>query len=612
MDTVVIGAGISGLYTSILLARQGISVLVFDPRAGIYTRPGLIDRRILTLIKERLNLEVLPNAEKNVHLKDVERALYAYALKLNIRFENKEFVDFATGNNKGICVVNEEKTQEFLPCSHVFDCTGYKRILAHKINSLVHPSPFQITIITDVTIKQHFLAYVRMSEEDALRIKEFDPMAIAPKKYVLAMQRLQQEGWREFIYPQLRVHTFGKNKFAMYVECPNDLFREKAQKWLQTVLFCIGDKDIFYEELPPPQKYLKKPRLCLFKVEPDELNKFVFQDMNFPTVLIAGTGQMGADYRHGNALKLAFKSIDLMIHNLEKRHGEIINFYEKTYLLQLNPFLESHRSSLINFYKKLNEQAFHGQLYAKAIYQKLFEQGNDEMAWQSMVHKLDALITYNQTLRKYNTVIVNGCIQLSSYKPTALIAELIEIQQAFTRAYLYLAEDFKKERQDIKIKIFTIAVALNLIGDLLQQRNKFYIAHRAYVGSLSSYCSPPVASHYPKDETELYLKVIMSCRKTAQQENIFSLADEILAKYSQQVALHDLMKKILFHTIRGGIEYLEKNTAIDNVLLAKKIRSYCSNYTSVYDDIKTNLACKIATVDAILQDSEQQENNFVI
>ncbi len=86
---VIIGAGPIGLYWARLLAGAGVNVLVLNPRAGRYTRPGGI------LIKP-----------------------------LN------EFVRFSDQSAKrGIVVEDEQGTLESITCDYVFDCTGSKRVL---------------------------------------------------------------------------------------------------------------------------------------------------------------------------------------------------------------------------------------------------------------------------------------------------------------------------------------------------------------------------------------------------------------------------------------------------------------------------------------------------
>ena len=82
MKKVVIGAGPAGLYSAIKLWQQGIrELVVYDPRAGIYTRPGHLNKSVFTSTETGLSISFWPS-DKVGHIKDLENQLYKIALDL--------------------------------------------------------------------------------------------------------------------------------------------------------------------------------------------------------------------------------------------------------------------------------------------------------------------------------------------------------------------------------------------------------------------------------------------------------------------------------------------------------------------------------------------------
>ena len=172
-NVVIIGAGPSGLYLAIQLYHQGVtSILVCDPRAGAYVRPGHINAQVLRNAKHILP-PLSPLSSKNIHIKDIERIFYRTAVVLGIRIENKHYLGFTQDKVEPGVLLEYDGISEHMPCRYVFDCTGTKRVLIHAVNSLYPKAPpFEVSPITSLVMVKHcVLAYVSVSPEDKERIK---------------------------------------------------------------------------------------------------------------------------------------------------------------------------------------------------------------------------------------------------------------------------------------------------------------------------------------------------------------------------------------------------------------------------------------------------------
>ena len=171
---VIIGAGPAGLYAAIKFWQAGIrDIVVFDPRAGIYTRSGFLEEKIFNLAERGIGSRFPITSQ--THIKNLERYLYDKAIALGIKIEQKEFIRLYQSSSKSGVVVAEKKkdsnlvpdeneSEEVVLADFVFDCTGSYRAVIHEVNRLISGSPFKLSSFCDMPAPHHFMAYVKVNE----------------------------------------------------------------------------------------------------------------------------------------------------------------------------------------------------------------------------------------------------------------------------------------------------------------------------------------------------------------------------------------------------------------------------------------------------------------
>lgn len=140
MKAVIIGAGPIGLIAAIKLKKMGVeNVTVYDPRAGTYTRPGILNDDDFSNTSETIgenqnNPTVSPPSLKGQanHIKMLERQLFQVATSLGIHFEKKAFQDLS---ENGISVNDQKGNKEAVACDMIFDASGGKRMVVEAVNA---------------------------------------------------------------------------------------------------------------------------------------------------------------------------------------------------------------------------------------------------------------------------------------------------------------------------------------------------------------------------------------------------------------------------------------------------------------------------------------------
>jgi hypothetical protein len=353
---VVIGAGPAGLYTAIKLRKAGVlDVVVCDPREGHYTRPGHLNYSVFRQAEKGLGIEFW-SGEKTGHIKDLERNLYKEARRLNIKFEKKRFLRLHEDAKHPGVVIDNEGTEEIVLADYVFDCTGSRREVVAAVNRVVPDSPLQLTTITDLPVRHHFIAYVKMSGEDWARLK----LATARSEsyldgsdatsYAQSIIKLRALGWKEFKFPRCYGANFGKDKVCLYLHAPEQLSVDDYDSWVQTVLECYTSP-IHYEHLPPSPK----PRFMAFISNAEALQQVSYKGNKLPTVIALGDAQIDFDYAKAHGILDGMIRIDALFDHMEILNNEIYYFDAQEYLSTMEELLRDHKEEVTSEALKLKK-----------------------------------------------------------------------------------------------------------------------------------------------------------------------------------------------------------------------------------------------------------------
>lgn len=582
---IIIGAGPSGLYTAIQLKKAGVEdVIVYDPRAGEYVRPGHINSTVIERAERGVGVKFNFPTDKTAHIKDVERLLWKHALSLGIPVEQKTFVGFNL-DSKGVIVVDKEGKEEKIPCDYVMDCTGSKRLVVNAVNEFSQApiKPFKTSLVTeDVTVQNHLLAYVKIDQR-SLKVSNniqptpMDISGISPLEFARGMERLRQFGWHEFALPRCYNMPFGKDKACFYVETPDDLPPEQKEAWLQAVLETrTGDDGISFQLLTDSKKYKSKPRLTTFSVNPIELSPFSHQEQGLPTVITQGDTQIDPNYFLAHGIIDSFDRIDQMIKGMKISAGKIIYFQQQDYEHDVQHDLEKHREALIAHYKERKEYFIVWLQKAKAYYEVAIDRTKlpeEKLLFAERVKEIEGRIAYHNALK-----IVREKISVA---PKLL--DLIEVKERLMLA-LQKLPSVSKEREDANQKLKLLLPMIQDIGEKLYQEDNFSLALEAYQEALNL-----SRTQVPRDETievPLHAKMISCYRKLHLGDKALLQAREALETCSPGT---EIQKEIIFNGIKGAMEELLSNKEESQITAKQSIRMVAKFYCQYQEFIEQHL-----------------------
>lgn len=552
----VIGAGPAGLYFAIKAVKKGLKhVVIYDPRAGNYTRPGHLNIDAFRKAEKGLGIHFWPG-DKQGHIKDLERALYAEVKRLGIKIENKRFIRLHEDPNApGIVVAGTGGMEEVVEADYVFDCTGARRQVIAAVNSVVPESPLTMETITTPAVGNHILAYVKMSSTDwdMFKLARFAPENDADDLlYAQKIVQLRALGWREFKRPRCYGAYFGKNKVCLYFHAPEGLTRDNYDPWVQNVLesYVSG---ISYQHLPPSDK----PRFVYFPMNTEALKQVSYKGKNLPTVIALGDAQIDFDYYLAHGIHDGMGRIDALFTHIEIIDGEIYYFSPEEYLATVWEQLKAHKTAVINEADKIRESFSTALESAQSKFRQALIKTNDEqekIMFTAILSEIETRQSYakaKQLLAEYqyikSTVVATTVTDRAVAKLSSIHSELLKVLND-------LPKIFAKEREDSQNLLLQVAQNWKEIGNILFKNKRIPEAINTYNKALEVYNLPGFFGLHGSQECPIYSNLAISYLIEKHYLEARSLAEAGLAIASRcpdKSVPRTLKEKLLFNLLKA-------------------------------------------------------------
>ena len=596
---VIVGAGPAGLYTAIKLAKAGVTdLVVVDPRAGSYTRPGHLKRN--AFMKAEVGIGSYFWRGDSGHIKDLERNLYKKAQDLGIRIEQKSFVGFQSDTvAPSVVVTNKEGVEEHLSADYVFDCTGSKRTVVHSVNSATPDSPLKLTTMTELPATNHFLAYVKMnkSQLDNINISSanyrssgslgssyvnitiFDLISLLQGssrdlndaqytrsqsstrealRFAQNIVKLRALGWNEMSLPRCYGQEFGalKNKACLYLQTPANLAEKDYDKWVQTVLECYHTP-VHYEHLPASKKYPSKPRFHSFKTAAQVLDKFSFKGDGLPTVIALGDAQIDPDYFLAHGIYDGMSRIDTLFDVLKIRDGKIAEFNSAAYLSRVQLQIATHKSAIIETASH-QRRIFSDSLttaqtqFTEAL--RLSDSSDEKAVFQTILREIAERQRFEKAKTLFSTYFdAENHIKSKEYSNDVLMTKLQALPSELLKFINDLPESFGDIRQQALTLLVAVAAGFKDLGNAFKSGNNSK-AIENYKLALDIYNLPMVENKYPFNELVLYSNLAIAYLHAKQYPEMIASEKTALEVYERcpkddtSAALHE---KIVCNLIKG-------------------------------------------------------------
>lgn len=634
VEVAIVGAGPVGLYTAIQLRRAGIfNLVVYDPRAGQYTRPGFLIDYIFSQVSGAIDHEITPSSSH--HIKDLERGLYLRAQSLGIRIENKRFVGFQAAEHKkgakGI-LISDGATEEFVACNYALDCTGGHRSLVHEVNRLQKSAWFKVSRVSDAPIKKHFIAYGRMSPEDKVALYDGaaeGPTSVSPnyltaEAQVLGIQKLRAMGWKSYDFPEVYLTKLQKDKVCLYLEMPDDLPQASYDQWLHTVLVLISNKpDIQFHKMPASKTYAKKPNYLSFLVDPHRLDKLAFDnDPLLPVTIPLGDSQIEPDYRLGHGILTGKGRTDALIKSMEIIDGKIYYFDREDYEVAASGLLKQHQSDLVKLHQQRRERMDGELTYAYEAYKIIVGQLNgtykgwDEDLKAQIRQTFQALEAMHLSSQALQTIKASTTSS-GAFKYDRRIG-LIENRNGLEKAthdLLHVLDQLGKASAryvEGQVVLTKLAEQWKAAGTHLLSKGLTSAAIDAYQMALTIHDSGIIPSS-DKIKIILYSNSIIACNQMEDFRHALGLSVQALKRFPAEgldAGAAEKRLKIQFHTIKSYIGLAEK--ALEASPDAK-IGDWLEPAKALFQEIKPKLNAKdqMAMVKALaaLERSVQEQHS---
>ncbi|HRD69489.1 MAG TPA: hypothetical protein PK657_05040 [Legionella sp.] len=550
--TVIVGAGPIGLYLAYTLRRAGIApIMIIDPRAGMYERPGHVNVDVF----KRLNRDFreIKWSKLHGHIYDFENILYEYLRQSEgVVFKRKKFIGFRQDDKyPGVIVANETGLEKFIKCKLVFDCTGVKRLLIHNINNLVTPPPFDIKpIVPNITIKKHLLFYGTMNKSDFDKLNslpDFSPKdPVHTLKYFVKLRAL---GWKEFSYPYCYGARFENDNTVLYLECPEDLTKDNYLKWMHAVFRTItySSKKINFQQSDQISNNLS---LHVFTSIPQKLDTYTYQRPGLPRVIAMGDAHIEPYHRLAHGIKNGMERVSMFIKSVHVVSGKIVNIDFNKYESAIRTNVTKHSNEIKLFYKMESERFVRGLKEIQTYYKECLKIKPDFSLDPRLQTEIDTRVRIQNINKLYKATLrwhKNNLIFLTQ-RYSIRYKNLIEIKNECEKPLENGATLLEQNTFHVMDKLKDTGLGLIALANRYLVQKKYGKALIIYLNGTDIFHKFFPAS-YHEILVQAHAKIIFCHAKLDQKESLLKFGEFIFALYNDKPDLLNYKKIALTHLI---------------------------------------------------------------